>query len=69
MTLDRLRRSLLIVVVCLALTVALAGQAPPATQTAPPDIDAWVARAMKTFDVPGTGVAVVKDGKVVLAKG
>ena len=65
----RLRRSLPIVVVCLALTVALAGQAPPLAPAAPPDIDAWVARAMKTFDVPGIGLAVVKDGKVVLAKG
>ena len=24
---------------------------------------------MKTFDVPGVGVAVVKDGEVVFAKG
>ena len=65
----RLRRSLPIVVVCLALTAVLAGQAPPLAPAAPPDIDAWVARAMKAFDVPGVGLAVVKDGKVVLAKG
>ena len=32
-------------------------------------MDAYVATAMKTFDVPGIAVAVVKDGKVVLAKG
>lgn len=39
-------------------------------QTAPPaDLDAWVARAMKQFEVPGIAVAVVKDGKPVLAKG
>ncbi len=39
-------------------------------QTAPPsDLDAWVARSMKTFEVPGLSVAIVKDGKVVLAKG
>jgi CubicO group peptidase (beta-lactamase class C family) len=63
---SHLRRTLPVVVFCLALTAALAAQAPP---TAPPDIDAWVARAMKTFDVPGIGLAVVKDGKVVLAKG
>ena len=35
----------------------------------PPGFDALVARAMKTFDVPGLCVAVVKDGQVVLAKG
>ncbi len=61
-----LRRSLPAIVCCLALTAALGAQAPPG---APPDIDAWVARAMKTFDVPGLGLAIVKDGKVVLAKG
>jgi CubicO group peptidase (beta-lactamase class C family) len=39
-------------------------------QTAPPaDIDAYVARTMKEFEVPGMAIAIVKDGKVVLAKG
>jgi len=37
--------------------------------TPPPDLDAYVANSMKTFDVPGMGVAIVKDGKVVVAKG
>jgi CubicO group peptidase (beta-lactamase class C family) len=32
-------------------------------------LDAYVARAMKEFGVPGMAVAVVKDGQVVLAKG
>jgi CubicO group peptidase (beta-lactamase class C family) len=36
---------------------------------APSDIDAYVARVLTSFDVPGVSVAVVKDGKVVLAKG
>ena len=35
----------------------------------PADLDAYVARDMKTFDVPGIAIAIVKDGKVVLAKG
>src|SRR6267378_5905976 len=40
------------------------------SQTAPPaDLDAWVGRTMKVFEVPGISVAIVKDGKVVLAKG
>jgi CubicO group peptidase (beta-lactamase class C family) len=50
------------------LFVALAAAAVQAQQ-APADLDAYVARAMKTFDVPGMSVAIVKDGKVVLAKG
>ena len=38
--------------------------------TAPPtDLDAYVASSMKTFDVPGMAVAIVKDGKIVVAKG
>jgi CubicO group peptidase (beta-lactamase class C family) len=39
-------------------------------QTAPPpDLDSYVASALKTFDVPGLSIAIVKDGKTVLAKG
>ena len=33
------------------------------------DFDAYVESVRKTFDVPGIAVAIVKDGKVVLAKG
>lgn len=36
---------------------------------APPDVDAWVERAMQTFEVPGIALAIVKDDAVVLAKG
>jgi CubicO group peptidase (beta-lactamase class C family) len=36
---------------------------------APPELDAWVARAMQTFDVPGIALAIVKDDAVVVAKG
>ncbi len=38
-------------------------------QMAPADIDALVAKTLKTFDVPGIAIAVVKDGKIVYAKG
>jgi CubicO group peptidase (beta-lactamase class C family) len=56
----------------LAITLVLASahalaQAPP--PTAPPDLDAYVQRVMRTFDVPGVAVSIVKDGRVVLAKG
>ncbi len=37
--------------------------------TLPADLDAWVASSMKTFNVPGMAVAIVKDGKILLAKG
>ncbi|MGA8623006.1 MAG: serine hydrolase [Candidatus Sulfotelmatobacter sp.] len=43
---------------------------PVSAQTAPPaDLDAYVANSMKTFEVPGMAVAIVKDGKVIVAKG
>src|SRR5712692_10552116 len=45
---------------------AAAGQSPPGL---PRDFDAYVARTMKQFAVPGLAIAVVKDGRIVLAKG
>jgi CubicO group peptidase (beta-lactamase class C family) len=35
----------------------------------PPGLDDLVARAMKTFEVPGLAVSIVKDGEVVAAQG
>lgn len=55
--------SLLVAVSCAAIILRAA---PP---QAPPDLDAWVARAMRTFEVPGAAVAIVKDDAVVSAKG
>jgi len=40
-----------------------------AQNTLPSDLDSYIARVLKTFEVPGLAVAIVKDGKVVLAKG
>ena len=51
-----------------ALSVALSAQL-PARRSAPADLDQWVARAMKTFEVPGVALAIVKDDAVVIAKG
>jgi CubicO group peptidase (beta-lactamase class C family) len=62
-----LRKTLLI-----ALLSALAAPMPrtaSAQQAPPADMDRFVADVLRTFDVPGVAVAVVKDGKVVLAKG
>ena len=52
----------------LVLAAALSA-APLAAQQPPPGLDAYVKRVMQTFSVPGVSVAIVKDGKVVLARG
>ena len=44
--------------------------APVAANAAPPaDTDAYVARAMKSFGVPGLSLAIVENGKTATAKG
>lgn len=53
--------------VALLFPLTLAAQARPAAP--PPNFDAYVASVMKQFEVPGMGIAIVKDGQVVLAKG
>jgi CubicO group peptidase (beta-lactamase class C family) len=54
----------------LGLALALAAAPLSAQQiTPPPEFDAYVATVLKAFAVPGMAVAIVKDGKVVLAKG
>jgi CubicO group peptidase (beta-lactamase class C family) len=63
MLLSRFTRVLLATIAVLFTCGAFAQNAPPA------DLDQYVARALKTFDVPGISVAIVKDNKVVLTKG
>ncbi|MGZ5440237.1 MAG: serine hydrolase, partial [Candidatus Aminicenantales bacterium] len=75
----RSRLAASIIFVALALLLAMPpvqGAAPaagaPAQRTipgVPPGIDAAVARIMESFEVPGLSLAIVKDGRVVLAKG
>ncbi len=38
-------------------------------QAPPPGLDAAVSRALAAFEVPGVALAIVKDGRVVVAKG
>ena len=54
-----------------ALTALLAVALPARAQTSPlpPDFDAYVERVREAFGVPGLAVAVVQDGRVVLARG
>ncbi|MBC6491204.1 serine hydrolase [Flavihumibacter stibioxidans] len=35
----------------------------------PPGLDAYISKVLQGFNVPGVGVAIVKDGKVLLSKG
>jgi CubicO group peptidase (beta-lactamase class C family) len=58
----------IVFVICLGLITSALAQA-PVPGAAPPDLDTFVAQVMKAFDVPGLSVAIVKDGKVVVAKG
>jgi CubicO group peptidase (beta-lactamase class C family) len=70
-------RALGVAAVALALALAAPGLAPvlardvrPAKTAAPlAGLDGHVARVMRELDVPGVAVAVVKDGRVLLAKG
>ncbi|HSN08090.1 MAG TPA: serine hydrolase, partial [Hanamia sp.] len=55
---------LLLLFIFSTLTVSIFAQ--PLTSN---QIDALVERTMKTFDVPGIAVAVVKDGKIIHEKG
>ncbi len=55
--------------VTIALVSFVRAQSPSLSIVPPSDLDAYVARSMQTFDVPGMAVAIVKDGKVVVAKG
>jgi CubicO group peptidase (beta-lactamase class C family) len=50
-------------------SLASLASSPPALPISPTTIDATVARAMKAFQVPGMAVGIIKDGKLVYAKG
>jgi CubicO group peptidase (beta-lactamase class C family) len=55
----------------LALTIAipLTAAAQNATSAPPADLDAYVSRVLRTFEVPGAALTIVKDGETVVAKG
>jgi CubicO group peptidase (beta-lactamase class C family) len=54
--------SLLIILLCLLITASF-GQADLKK------LDAYYAKALKDWDVPGMSIAIVKDGKVIFSKG
>jgi CubicO group peptidase (beta-lactamase class C family) len=56
-----------LVLTALLAAVRLAAQAPA---VAPPsDLDAYVQRVMRAFDIPGVSLSIVKNGQVVVSKG
>ena len=60
----------LFVAAVLSLGAAVLPAQHAASATAVPrDFDAYVARVMRDFEVPGLAIAVVQDGRVLLAKG
>jgi CubicO group peptidase (beta-lactamase class C family) len=63
-----MRTPILTLVAGLAISPLIAQRAAAPT-TAPADLDAYVARVLRTFDVPGMAVTIVKDGRVLVAKG
>ncbi len=63
----RNRRTAVFLPVLLLAAISAFAQAVPVAP--PPALDTFVARVMKTFEVPGIGLAIVKDDGVVLAKG
>ncbi|MFN2570517.1 MAG: serine hydrolase [Gemmatimonadales bacterium] len=64
-----IRKSLaLLATLTLAPTALMAQRAAP-PGAVPRDFDAYVARVMRQFEVPGIAIAVVQNGHVLLAKG
>jgi len=52
-----------------AVGAAFAAGTPRPTGLTPAEIDALVTRSMRTFDVPGVAVGIVRDGRLIFAKG
>lgn len=74
LNMNRVAAAILLAFSAAASVCATAQSAAPASTiaTAPArayDLEADVTRAMKVFDVPGIAIAIVKDGKVVTARG
>ena len=66
-------RSRLIVLIAIQV-IALTGIRPATARSAaqsdaPSDLDTYAARVLKDFEVPGLAVGIVKDGRLILAKG
>jgi CubicO group peptidase (beta-lactamase class C family) len=58
------RTGMVSLMLCSLVTVASAQQ-----EVIPPGLDAYVEKVLQSFQVPGIALGIVKDGKIVLAKG
>jgi CubicO group peptidase (beta-lactamase class C family) len=56
-------------VTVIALAVAVVTEVRLPGQALPADVDEYVGRVMRTFEVPGVSLAVVKNGRVAIARG
>lgn len=56
----------LLIVIIAILASPSSAKEPPKT---PPDLNGYMARVMKAFRVPGVGLAIVHDGRVIMAEG
>ena len=68
-TMMTLKTRLLALITFALVSVASFTPAQTTPAGAPQDLDAFAARVLKEFEVPGLAVAIVKDGKVALSKG
>ena len=59
------RRIIIVALLVLWLGTPFRAQAP----ATPPDLDAYVERVLRAFDVPGLALAIVRNGQVVVSKG
>lgn len=64
MNTSRLRKSLMLLFCSISVSFARAQGS-----DLPPDLDNYINRVLEQFNVPGVGVGIVKDGKVLMTKG
>lgn len=63
------KRNGIITVVMLSAFFCINSYAQKNTEVLPKDFDKYVQKVLETFEVPGMSIAIVKDGKPILAKG
>src|SRR5687768_13059240 len=59
------KRTTLVITALTLLSASAFGQ----PKSLPPDLDRFVTSVMREFQVPGIGLAIVKDGRILLARG
>jgi CubicO group peptidase (beta-lactamase class C family) len=67
--LRRRRARLATLCILCALALKSSGRAQASAPAPPVDLSTYIAASMKAFSVPGLALAIVKDGKIIVAKG